>query len=244
MKRGRKPQFASKEAREFYTQYRDIAQKRIKRGKARGLNTPMMQKHYGGFKKLRDIKSAKEFRKEYKKLREFVRTTSQTTIMGNKKVYDKVYAKLTEPPHYDEYGNLIEGKMYGVKNFTRKDLDTFGMFMNLSDVAENETKILGSPDITVIYADMFLDRNHTAAQKKKLLKEYAQSVLKENKTKEGKAAVLDVVKRNYKRFGFKSEDGAVKNLSKGAKDAHDRYIEAFNKRFGESEKPRGRKRKK
>lgn len=190
----------------------------------------MMREHYGGFKKLRDINSSKEFREEYNKLRSFVKAESQTTLKGNKKHYDQVYKKLTAPPHRDERGNMTVGKMYGVKGFTRDDLDTFGMFMNLTEVAENETRILGSPDATVIYAQMFLDKNHTTREKKKLLKEYAQTILKENKTPEGKAKVLDLVKKEHKRFGYRTEKGAEK-LGKGAKDAHERYIEAFFRRF-------------
>lgn len=221
MKRGRRPDFARPDVREEYTRLRDIAQKRIKRGKASGLNTPLMREHYGGFKKLRDMNSAKEFKKEYAALKKFVRSESQTTLKGNKKHYDKVYDKLTAKG----------GKMEGIENFTRDDLDTFGMFMNLTEVAENETKILGSPDAVVIYASMFLDRNHSEREKKKLLKEYAQTILKENRTNEGKQAVMDIVKKEYKRFGFRTEKGAG-NIGKGAKDAHDRYLRAFNKRFG------------
>lgn len=219
--RGRKTAFANKEVRADYTRLRDIAQKRVKRGKESGLNTPMMREHYGGFKKLRDMKSNKEFKEEYKKLKRFVKSESQTTKKGNKKVYDKVYDKLTGKG----------GKMEGVEGFTRSDLDTFGMFMNLTEVAENETKILGSPDAVAIYAMMFLDRNHTDREKKKLLKEYAQTILKENKTPEGKQAVLDIVKKQFKRFGFRTQ-GGVSKFEKGAEDAHERYLKAFNKRFG------------
>ena len=180
-----------------------------------------MREHYGGFKKLRDMNNKEEFNKEYDALKKFVKSESQTTIKGNKKHYDRVYQKLTGKG----------GKMEGVTGFTRDDLDTFGMFMNLTEVAENETRILGSPDAVQIYAMMFLDKNHTTREKKKLLKDYAQTILKENKTPEGKKAVIDIVKKYKNKFGLRTE-GGVKRFDKGAEAAHERYLRAFNKRFG------------
>lgn len=203
----------NKTLRQEYTKLRDIARKRIILAKQKGINSSAIKKHFGGFHRLRDIKDNDLFTSELKALRAFVANKTETTVTGWNKVQDKIFDTLTSK------GGYLEGT-----DMKKEDMLTYGIFMQLTNVAEKESKALGSPPAVAIYADMFLDKDHSESEKKKLLQEYARFIYKNQNTDEGKDDVKNIIEKYQKEFGTKTarfvNRGKVQNVRN-----------AYNKRF-------------
>lgn len=222
-----KPSWSRSDLRAEFTKLRDIAQKRIGRAKQYGINTNAIKNHLKGFKKLRDIKSNKEFKETLKDLRKFVRNKTETTKTGSDRVRDKIYDALKNKMKQDVYSEQYTVKPYFADDdfFTREDLDIFGTFMNLSNFAEAEGKIMGSPSAVTIYKEMFEEKK-TRAEKKKLLKEYAQTVYNTSDDKEG---TLNVLRKHLQYMGLKTTDSFEKERYRKRGERFEKY---YREKFG------------
>lgn len=215
MARGRTPSIKNKTLRQEYTRLRDIARKRLTAAKKNGINSQAIKERFTGFHKLRYITDNDAFKEELKALRRFVANRTETTKSGWDAVHKKVFNKLTEK------GGYLHGT-----DFNEDDMKTFGVFMQLTNIAESESKILGSPAAVPIFADMFLnDRKDT----KKRLREYAQLVYNEQGTEEGKEEVMDIIKKYSKEMGVRKPDAFTKKRNeKRAQSFKDAYKRRFD----------------
>lgn len=222
-----RPAWSRSDLRAEFTRLRDIAQKRIARAKKFGINTNAIKNHLKGFTKLRDIKSNREFKEELKDLRRFVKNKTETTKTGSDKVRDKIYDSLKNKMKQDVYSEEYTVKPYFADDefFTREDLDIFGTFMNLSNFAEQEGKIMGSPSAVTIYKEMFEEKK-TRAEKRKLLKEYAQTVYNAADNKEG---TLKELKKHLKYMGLKTTSSFEQEQYRKRGERFERY---YREKFG------------
>ena len=222
-----RPAWSRSDLRAEFTRLRDIAQKRIARAKKFGINTNAIKNHLKGFTKLRDIKSNREFKEELKDLRRFVKNKTETTKTGSDKVRDKIYDSLKNKMKQDVYSEEYTVKPYFADDefFTREDLDIFGTFMNLSNFAEQEGKIMGSPSAVTIYKEMFEEKK-TRAEKRKLLKEYAQTVYNASDDKEG---TLKELKKHLKYMGLKTTNSFEQEQYRKRGERFERY---YREKFG------------
>lgn len=222
-----RPAWSRSDLRAEFTRLRDIAQKRIARAKKFGINTNAIKNHLKGFTKLRDIKSNREFKEELKDLRRFVKNKTETTKTGSDKVRDKIYDSLKNKMKQDVYSEEYTVKPYFADDefFTREDLDIFGTFMNLSNFAEQEGKIMGSPSAVTIYKEMFEEKK-TRAEKRKLLKEYAQTVYNTSDDKEG---TLKELKKHLKYMGLKTTNSFEQEQYRKRGKRFERY---YREKFG------------
>lgn len=225
----RKKAIDNKDLRKEYSRLRSTANKRLKRAKASGLNTTAIKKNIHGFLKLTDIADNNVFKKELKRVEKFLRNRSQTTLSGNKQVYDRVYTTLTEGQKDIYTGELLARPLFDSDNFTKQDMKSFGTFMELTR-AMNKDNTIGSPVAVMMYKAMYGDlRSTTKLSDNDILKKYARYLYEESTNKKEAA---NTIKEYAKKLGIRNEKSITKS-GKG-KLRTDEIRESIRNRLGTS----------
>lgn len=202
--------------RATYTKMRDIAEKRIKRAKQAGIGGKLIKDNIQGFKKLRDMTDAKEFRKEYQKLQKFV-NSDMTKVSTHNKVYENVYHKLThdyEIKNRDGTTTTIKA-MFTPEQLSYDEMRAYGDFMDMVRQTEDEHNI-GSPEAAKLFLALYSDQKKKPTREQ-FMKDASAALYKfsDNK-KRAKAAFKEMEsKYDFKRGRM---NGRIKD--------------AINKRFG------------